>query len=457
MSISDSDDDLFIPIQYGSDDEIWNDDLLLSFKPKITITKETEKIKIVIEKKKKSPKKKKQLKLSDDQFLEKAIRETKKNQPSTPPIQENKVPNKQPKKGLLWKKLQEKKAQARISPKEKSEIYDELGQAYIKKKNEIKKSFIDGSQQRASMIPTLDKETEAQIEGMIAKDPNEIQDYVYEKMNKTVTNMTKEIIDYSLSTDKHILDFVSLLEFERNLPHKKVNASAWEAMCGLMYKKFNHKTLVKEGVPITEPTKFYEEMLKQYVGQGLVNAFEDYLQRGIFNDFKPEENPMVFFSVQKDYADVFPELDMIVSLRHLIAHKLVPSNAMSFNPFKQSLLGFAVFWSFSFDFNLFGGFFRSTEGKINFYWIVYKRLTENMEDLLISKETKDLRDAQRTRKVETPMVFPKPQEVKVDLSVVDKFITGLDSTKIDVEQKTKLVSTMQNILGLEKSEPVTSY
>lgn len=455
MSLSSSEEDLFIPIQYSSDDEINIDDIIARSYPRSKITKEIETIKITIEKKKKkAPKKKAIRKSPEDQFLEKAIKESNRiSKQNVSPVEETKD---QPKikKGSLWKKLQEKKLQSRV-PVPKEQKGQDLGQIYLEKKAGMKKSFIENSQKRVNLVPKLSTETEKQIEGIISKGQNEIKDYVYEKMNKTVNSMTFEIIDYSLSTDKHILDFANLLEFERNLPHKQVNTSAWKNMSELMYKNFKHRTISLDGVLITDPIPFYQEMLKQYVGQGMVNAFTDYFNRGVFDKFKPEETPLVFFSCQKDYADIFPEIDMIVSLKHLIAHRLAPNNAMSFNPYGTKLLGFAIFWSFSFDFNLFGGFFRSDDGRIQLYWIVYKRLTENMDEILLTKEMKDLRDLERLRKPETPISIVEEKQETPNMEIVDRYINGLTVSEVSPEQKVKLISSMQHIM--RNGEAIQSY
>jgi hypothetical protein len=452
---SDSDEDLFIPIQYDIDHL---DKLIEQSQNKVKIPK------IVKSTEKNKPKKKKQVskkrtiqKSPEDRFLEEAIEESKKNASQTSTtISENTKPQKL-KKGVLWKKLQEKKADEKMkikAPNPKEEAQAELGKLYYQKKQAMKQAFLDGSQKRATMIPKLDAETEKQIAEVIAGNHDNITDYVYHEMKKTVTAMTEEIIGYSVSTDEHVRSFTNLLDFERNLPHKEVNTGAWLSMCKLVHQKFKHKTITKYGKPVTDSVEFYQEMLKQYVGQGMLHAFDDYIRRGIFDKFKPDDTPLAFFSIQKDFSDVFPEIDMIVSLKHLIAHNLAPHNAAEFNPFNNNLLGFAIFWSFSFDFNLFGGFFRSPEGKLNFYWINYNRLTESVNELLTTKQVKDLRDAEVKREpiVEEKKEEPPKKEIAdakyqaKTMEMVDNFVKNLDSSPLEKEEKLKLVSSMKVLL-----------
>lgn len=191
------------------------------------------------------------------------------------------------------------------------------------------------------------------------------------------TSMTEDVIEYSMINTEHIEQMVKLREFERSLSSNDLNVSGWKYICDSVYSNFKDKNPL-----ITDPEKFYVDVLKKYMSQTMLNVVKDMDTCGIFDKYPPEKGAMCMLVFQKHVSDIFPNMDAIVPMDVMIERNLLPINATTFNPFKGTLLAYGLFWSFSVHFNLFGAFFRTQDNGYGYYWVVYDRLDENIDGLI---------------------------------------------------------------------------
>ena len=209
---------------------------------------------------------------------------------------------------------------------------------------------------------------------------------------KQSTEKTMTMVDRCLATDDCLKGLLQLRDFESTMTDGELNSVAWTSMCKLVYLRFNSKIIIQNNKPITQPVKFYEEVLKQYVAQSMIQSITDMGLGGVFKKYDPAVKPLAVTCVQRNIADLFPKMEIVVEMSKLVANGFAPKDASQLDVFGTPLVAYGIFWSFAFNFNLFGAFFRAADGGYNYYWVVYDRITEDIDGIVglprkIVKET----------------------------------------------------------------------
>lgn len=209
---------------------------------------------------------------------------------------------------------------------------------------------------------------------------------------KDFIDHTSNDVERCLADDTHLEVMINLRDFEKSLEDNELNHEAWLSMCKLVYARFSSKVILNKGVPITQPTKFYEEVLKQYVAQSMIQSITEMDQAGVFDRYDPKVKPLAVTCYQRHIADLFPKTEIVVEMSKLIANGFAPKDVSKLDVFGTPLVAYGIFWSFAFNFNLFGAFFRAADGGYNYYWVVYDRINEDIDCIVglprrIVKET----------------------------------------------------------------------
>lgn len=218
-------------------------------------------------------------------------------------------------------------------------------------------------------------------EGLLVEDASD----TFMEMVKNARISVISMVDHFMEDPRYMETVVKIQEFEKIMAHSEINNQAWRSMCLVIHKRFKDKVKIAIDRPVTNPIKFYEEILKQFVAQSMINMLTDMDLSGVFEKYDPKTQPLVITSFQKHVADLFPKIELILPLDQMVKHGLAPKNASQFNPFGKEILAFGMFWSYSVTFNLYGAFFRdgsTTKPGYNYYWVVYDRLGENIDTIL---------------------------------------------------------------------------
>jgi hypothetical protein len=202
-------------------------------------------------------------------------------------------------------------------------------------------------------------------------------------MAKIFSNVTLEVVDHALESHAYFSVMQKLRDFELSITDHEINAEAWRGLCKAAYSRFGaDRKILSKGVPITNPIKYYEEVLKQYVAQSMANTITDMDRSGVFTKYDPQVRPLAVTCYQRHFADLFPNAEIIADMSSLIDNGFVPKNASKMNIFGTELVAYAVFWSLAFNFNLFGAFFRGSGGAYNYHWIVYDRINQDIDEII---------------------------------------------------------------------------
>lgn len=203
-------------------------------------------------------------------------------------------------------------------------------------------------------------------------------------MRNAFLSITRELVQHCLEDPVYMKVLIQLKEHECRMPVDEISIVAWESMCKVFYTKFAPAVKLNTPVPIKDPVKYYEEVLKQYVAQSMINSIQDMDTAGVFDMYKPKERPLLLFCFQKHIADLFPQGEFILDYNTMVDKCLAPKDAAKFNPFGDGeLIAHAMFWSFSRSFSLFGSFFRDPSGGYNYYWIVFDRQYESVNTIFL--------------------------------------------------------------------------
>lgn len=201
-------------------------------------------------------------------------------------------------------------------------------------------------------------------------------------VGKQSTEKTMKMVDRCLATDDCLKGLLQLRDFETSMTDHELNSEAWTSMCKLVYLRFNSKIIMENNKPITQPVKFYEEVLKQYVAQSMIQSITDMDRAGVFKKYDPAVRPLAVTCFQRNIADLFPKPEVVVDMSKLVANGFAPKDASQLDLFGTALVAYGIFWSFAFNFNLFGAFFRAADGGYNYYWVVYDRINEDINGIV---------------------------------------------------------------------------
>lgn len=225
-----------------------------------------------------------------------------------------------------------------------------------------------------------------------------------EKIRKTLKQyfdiIKLDIFEHFMSTPQYLETIVGLRKFEQSLEGENLSRT-WLAMCNIVCIRYGSRYRInnqRAGL-IGEPAvdfrsetlreRYYEEVLKQYIAETMINRITELDEAGIFAKHDPKTNPVAVCCFQKHIADLFPKTSVLISMNKLIEAGLAPKNAAQFSPFGKELVAYGMFWSYNYNFNLFGSFYRcdrrkdGEHGGYNYYWVIYNRLNENIDDLLL--------------------------------------------------------------------------
>ena len=239
-------------------------------------------------------------------------------------------------------------------------------------------------------------------------------------MGKLFTNITMEMVDHCLNSNTYIDTMVKLHDFEFGMTDSDLNYVAWKSMCEVVYSRYSSKVIMHKGVPITNPVRFYEEVLKQYIAQSMINSITDMDKAGVFERYDPKVRPMAVTCFQRHIADLFPKSEIVVDMTKLIDNGFAPKDLGKLDIFNRPLVAYGIFWSFAFNFNLLGAFFRADDGGYNYYWITYDRINDDIDNIVglprkLIKETPSVDQQVVEGSNEESQKLPANSDVKISM------------------------------------------
>lgn len=201
------------------------------------------------------------------------------------------------------------------------------------------------------------------------------------------TVQTLDCLRRAFETQNSAQTILVMVAEEKARHHPKAK-EGWQALCkaifyrhGLEYGFHKEDLLTKSGAKMS-PHYFYENYLRQYVGNLFLKTIKVMWALGVFEVYKPEEQPFALFSKQVDCpGDINPRIEAYIPLADLVETGLIFGDIRIFNPvaevvgFEQATpVCYGLFYSFYTGYNLATAFFRNFRGEWGYRWATYDRL-----------------------------------------------------------------------------------
>ena len=198
--------------------------------------------------------------------------------------------------------------------------------------------------------------------------------------------ITPAVIDYCMKSDDFFSGILSVREAEKNPIYRDRPNPEWQSMCKIVHQQFSKNIEFTDAEQFNTPELYYRETLRSYLAEEAVKTIIHIRNKGMFNLFKPEEDPMVLSVFQKSIADLFPIPQIVMPLKKLISNGFIPSKIEEFYPCGKKPMAYLLFWSFSMEFNLLGGFseMENDSEKFDYYWFTFDRRTNEIHQIVES-------------------------------------------------------------------------
>jgi hypothetical protein len=191
----------------------------------------------------------------------------------------------------------------------------------------------------------------------------------------------------SVKDETNSLAMMATLSKQKEMPKEK-HHQKWSNIADYFCNGFKERATVTTAQIGGSHIEFYQEYLKQQLQNIWLKQLKSMIIKGVFDHYNPAFQPLAFVSIQLRFPDdVWPKIDAIVALDHLLKYGLIPPNIKTHNPFaaKSGYEGkrpfcYALFHSFTIGFTLATAFFRSSDDEIGFRWYVFDR-TKDLVDL----------------------------------------------------------------------------
>lgn len=156
------------------------------------------------------------------------------------------------------------------------------------------------------------------------------------------------------------------------------NAEIWVAVS--RYVKSQYEGMIQmEGE--FKSFEYYEAMLRIHVKDTFIQYMHALKETGsplISN----REDPFLMFSVQKDIMnELFPKVELVLSMKEAVKHGILPNNIFVFNPFKKPIMSAGLFYSFTFKFNILIVFYERDPEVFVYHQNIFNR-HGNINDVL---------------------------------------------------------------------------
>jgi len=248
--------------------------------------------------------------------------------------------------------------------------------------------FVDGSAELFESEEEKRRQMEIYYRTIARMDPQN-KDRMRSNIPALIQTISNEFVDHSFESPGYIEMMKTISKVERDINEgidyeDSLTHSHWVSMCKIMYEKLGDKMHLNTQPPITDPVKFYQEALKSWIIQLMMNDLTRLSESGVFDRYDPEEKPLILACFQKHAADLFPSTEIVLDMKKVIEAEFAPKQALIYNPISPQhiLLAFGLFWSFCCSYNLFIGFFRSPSGGYGYYWIDFDRLNDDVTSIL---------------------------------------------------------------------------
>jgi hypothetical protein len=254
---------------------------------------------------------------------------------------------------------------------------------------------------------------------------------------ESARNATIDMVDVALETKPHLIIMNNYRNYELSLLDHEANLVAWSGLCKVAYSRFGgSRKMMNKGVPLTNPIKYYEAVLKQYMAQSIAKTISDMDRSGVFVKYDPTVRPLAVTCFQQNFVDLFPHAEIVADMSNLIDNGFVPKDVSKLNIFNGELVCYALFWSLSFNFNLFGAFFRGTGGVYNYHWIVYDRINQDIDGIIGPVDAIVMETVVPPHKNTSSTLTPdQPTDKNLTVSMKYKGISSLEADLKTVAEK----------------------
>jgi hypothetical protein len=202
----------------------------------------------------------------------------------------------------------------------------------------------------------------------------------YQKLKSEKPELLKAAVDEVLASTymdptMGLDELKAFRERERKTNFPELKRQTWITMCTNFYKHYSDKVIIQNTTPITNPVRFYEHVLRDFLAQSMSHFLSDMEKARVFTKYPPGKMPLVLIAYQEDGHDIFPKLRIPITFERMVEAGFVPPNPELFNPYGKPVLAYALFWSLSENFSLFGSFFAPNEGQNghNYTWVAFDR------------------------------------------------------------------------------------
>ena len=119
--------------------------------------------------------------------------------------------------------------------------------------------------------------------------------------------------------------------------------------------------------------EYYEALLRIHVKDSFIK-YMHILKEKESTLLTNREDPFLMFSVQKDVMnELFPKIELILSMKKSVERGILPKNIFEFNPFKKPIICAGLFYSFTFKFNMLMVFYERDPDVFVYHQSIFNR------------------------------------------------------------------------------------